>query len=107
MTKRPGDFAASLLLSGAAAVWLTAAIATLFAGPQYARHYVDLAQDPAADTRTRLVLIAGVVLMMIAAAAAIGVAAALGAVGSPVIRRLTWIFMAIVAVIAVVVMLAG
>ncbi|MGN9913838.1 MmpS family transport accessory protein [Phytohabitans sp. LJ34] len=104
--RRPRDLVGSLLLSGAAALWLAAAVATLFAGPQYARHQVDLQQDPGASTRTGLVLVAAVLLMMVAAGAAIAVAA-LGSIGSPVIRMLTWIFEAVAAVVAVVVMVSG
>jgi hypothetical protein len=103
---RRGDFVASLLLSGAAALWLAAAVATLFAGPQYGRYHVDLEQDPAASTRTGLVLVGGVLVMMVAAGAAIAVAA-LGALGSPLARGLTRGFAGLAAVVAVVAMVAG
>jgi uncharacterized membrane protein required for colicin V production len=104
--KRPGGLVASLLLSGSAALWLAAAVATLFAGPQYARYHVDLEQDPGASTRTGLVLVGAVLLMMVAAGVGIAVAA-LGSVGSPVVRVLTWAFQAIAGVVAVVVMVSG
>jgi Mycobacterium membrane protein len=99
----PGGLTASLLLSGSAALWLAAAVATLFAGPQYGRYYVDLEQDPDASVRTGLVLVGAVFLMIVAAGAGI----VLAALGSPVVRVLTWAFQALAAVVAVVVIVSG
>jgi len=104
--RRPGDVATSLLLSGAAALWLAAAIATLFAGPQYTCYHVDLAQDPDAGTRTGLVLFGAVLLMILAAAAAI-VVAALMTIGSSAVRTLTRIVLAIAGVAALIVLVVG
>jgi len=105
--KRPGDLVVSLLLSGASALWLAAAVATLFAGPQYSRYYIDLEQDPSASIQTRMVLIGAVLLMMAAAGVGIVVAAlGPGSHGSPV-RMLTRAFQAVAAVAAVVVIVAS
>jgi hypothetical protein len=92
--------APALLLSGAPAFWLAAAIATLFAGPQYARHYVDLRQDQRASSMVGMVVVGAVVVMMAAAVTGILVAVR----GTTVTTR---VFVALAGVVAVVVLLVG
>jgi MFS family permease len=101
--KRPRDLVASLLLSGSAALWLAAAVATLFSGPQYGRYYVDLEQNPDASVRTGLILVCAVFVMVFAAGAGI----VLAALGSPVVRIITWAFQAVAAAVAVFVIVSG
>ncbi|MEV0650783.1 hypothetical protein AB0I28_36565 [Phytomonospora sp. NPDC050363] len=89
--QRPrGVFAAAYLLAGSGAFWLAAAIATLFAIPQYERHHSDLAQDPSAGVGVTLLLI----LFATGAFAAAGTAVLLAvfdAKGRPAARVMTWI----------------
>ncbi|HEY1177072.1 MAG TPA: hypothetical protein VGF17_13025, partial [Phytomonospora sp.] len=85
-----GVFAASYLLTGSAAFWLAAAVATLFALPQYERYAGDLARDPDAGA-------GAVVLLILFATGAIGAAglavllAFLDERGRGPARVLTWI----------------
>jgi hypothetical protein len=90
----------ALLMSGAPTLWLAAAIATLFASPQYARYYVDLQQDQRASGVVGLVLVLAVIVMM--AAAGVGILVAV--FGSAVITR---VFAVLAGVVAIVVMVVG
>ena len=86
-----GVLAAAYLLSGASAFWLAAAIATLFAIPQYSRFYGDLEQDPDAGTRAAFLLVTAAIFAALAAGPSI-LLAVLDALGRPAARVLTWIF---------------
>lgn len=84
-------FVAGYLLCGAAALWLSAAIATLYAIPHYQRYYGDRAQDADAGR------LAGLLLGVAVVTAVLGVGVALllalsDARGSAGGRVLTWIF---------------
>ncbi|GAB2962647.1 hypothetical protein GCM10027280_59370 [Micromonospora polyrhachis] len=92
-------FVAAYLLSGASALWLTAAIATLFAIPQYSRYYGDREQNADAGVLAALLLIVAVVVAVLAVGLSI-LLALLDAHGRPAGRVLTWIFSVVAVVIA-------
>lgn len=82
---------AAFLLVGAAAFWLAAMIATMFAVPQYERHYVELAQSPDGGLAAVMLLAFGAAIAMLAAALFV-LLGALDANGRPAARIQTWIF---------------
>lgn len=102
MPARPSQvFIAAYLFSGASALWLTAGLATLFAIPEYARHYADLNQDASAGT------VASVLLVLVALAAAAGTGLALllsllGAAGRSPARTLIYVLGGIAVAVATV-----
>jgi hypothetical protein len=83
--------AATYLLGGAAAFWLASMIATMFAMPQYERHYTEIARTPDGGALAvfGLALTAGLALI---AAALFVMLAFLDAFGRPAARVLSWVF---------------
>jgi small-conductance mechanosensitive channel len=83
--------AATYLLGGAAAFWLAAMIATMFAMPQYERHYTEIARTPDGGALAvfGLALTAGLALI---GAALFILLAFLDAFGRPAARVLSWVF---------------
>lgn len=92
------------LLAGMVAFWLTAAIATLFALPQYDRHHTDLAQDPTAGAGVAFLLVLFVVCAVIASGLSIPLVF-LDAGGRPAARTLTWILGGVAGCIALILLL--
>lgn len=80
---------AAWLFAGTSAFWLSAAIATLFAVPDYAWHFAAAGGSEKAGTSVvQLVLIAVVFAVPVAAASAL--LGAFGARGGTGVRALTW-----------------
>jgi hypothetical protein len=100
----PGVLAAAYLIAGAAACWISAAIAGLFAIAQYTRHYTDLRQDPSSGKAVAALFVTGAVLAVLAAAPTI-LLAVLDAQGRPAARVLTWIFSVVGLAVAAAVLL--
>lgn len=97
---RPGSLLTSIYLYvGASVFWLSAAIATLFAIPQYRRHYGDLAQDADAGSIAvlLLLLLAGVAVLGVAVAAVLTLLTGHGWSGA---RSLTWVYSGLAALVA-------
>jgi len=82
---------AAYLLAGASAFWLAAMLATLFAMPQYERHYADLAQSPDGGVPAVMLLSATVFIGLLAVALFV-LLGVLDATGRPAARVLTWVF---------------
>jgi hypothetical protein len=99
--QRPGSLVASLyLVGGAAAFWLAAAFATLFAIPQYVRHYADLDQDVDAGSVAAFLLGLSAVIAIVGAAIAV-LLVWLDAYGWSAARVLTYVYSGLSAVVAV------
>ena len=105
--RRPASLVTSLyLFGGAAAFWLAAALATLFAIPQYSRYYGDLNQDVDAGS------IATALLVLAAVMAAVGAALVvlllwLDAYGWSAARVLTYVYSGLSLVVALVLLLSN
>ncbi|MGA8114844.1 MAG: hypothetical protein WCA46_14355, partial [Actinocatenispora sp.] len=100
-----GVSVATFLLSGAAAFWLAAAIATLFAIPQYARHVQDVEQNPDAGTGAT-VLLALFAFVAVSGAVIAILLAVFDAHGRTTARILTWVYAGLTVCVATVILLA-
>jgi len=104
--RRPGSLLASLYLyAGASAFWLAAAVATLFAIPEYRRHYSDLAQSAEAGA------VATLLLLLAAGLAVCGVLVTvlltlLDGYGWSGARAMTWVYTGLSVLVAGTVVLA-
>jgi hypothetical protein len=87
-------FGAAYLLSGAAALWSAAAIATFFALPQFSRYYSDLRGDADAGSVAVFILVAGSIVALVAAGLYVLVAV-LTARGLLAARVFAWIFLVV------------
>lgn len=83
--------ASTYLFTGASAFWSTAAIATLFAIPQYSRYYGDLRQDADAGSVAALLLVLAAGVCVAGACVAV-LLAALDAYGHTSARWLSWVY---------------
>ena len=93
-------FTAAFLLSGAAALWVAAAIATFFALPQFSRYYSDLRGDADAGPLIVLLLVAVSTVALLAAGVYV-LLAILTANGLFTARVFTWILVALSICVAV------
>jgi hypothetical protein len=95
---------AGYLLGGAGALWTSAAIATLFAIPEFSRHYSQLRGDADAGPVLAVLLVFLVAASILAAAVTIPIAVSTVA-GSPVARVLAWIALVPAAFVALILLL--
>jgi hypothetical protein len=101
-----GVFTAAYLFAGVAACWLSAAIATLFAVPQYGRYYENLHADPTAGGLAMLALILAAVPATLVSALAV-LLAVLDAGGRPAARAWTYILAILAVVVSVTYLRSG
>lgn len=95
---------AAFLLSGSAALWVSAAVATLFAIPEYAWHAGNAARDPAAGAVPTVLLVLFDCVAVCAAATAV-LLAVFDAGGRTTARILTWVYAGITALVAALLLL--
>jgi hypothetical protein len=105
-TAPAGVFTAAMLLAGAAAFWLSATIATLFAVPQYGRFYENLHADHTSGSAVTLLLITSAVPSVLVSLLTV-LLAVLDARGRPVAWVLTYIVAGLSACVSATYLLTG